>query len=66
VLAAMVGSITNLGGHRVGWHQKPLPLVAGLKGSCSPEWFGLLDLDCFGVEYDELPSLNPWRDEESP
>ena len=64
--AHLVGSITNLGGRRVGWHQKPLPLIVGLKGGCSPEWFDLLDLDCFGVEYGELPSLNPWRDEESP
>ena len=64
--AHLVGSITNLGGRRVGWHQKPLPLILGLKGGCSPEWFDLLDLDCFGVEYGELPSLNTWRDEESP
>ena len=41
------------------WHQKPLPLILVLKGGCSPEWLDLLDLDCFGVEYGELPSLNP-------
>ena len=40
------------------WHQKPLPLILVLKGGCSPEWLDLLDLDCFGVEYGELPSLN--------
>jgi len=38
--------------------QKPLPLILVLKGGCSPEWLDLLDLDCFGVEYGELPSLN--------
>jgi hypothetical protein len=56
-----IGSVTNLGGDREMWHQKPLSL--GLKGSCSPEWFDRLDLDCFGVE---LPPVNPWTDEESP
>jgi hypothetical protein len=53
--------VTNLGGDREMWHQKPLAL--GLKGGCSPEWFDRLDLDCFGVE---LPPVSPWPDEESP
>jgi hypothetical protein len=56
-----IGSVTNLGGDREMWHQKPLPL--GLKDGCSPEWFDRLDLDCFGVE---LPPVNPWTDEENP
>lgn len=60
------GSITNPDGGRERQYQNPLPLALGLKGGCSPEWLDFLDLVCFGVEYGELPSLVPWKDEETP